>query len=407
MNSYKTINLKSGEKMHVLYLDWPCFGGEDALFAFRQKGIKITKFAHEDYHLRKSESFNKEISSLIEKEDIDFAFSFNFYPLLARACNEHNIKYISIVYNSPQVKLYSYTVTYPTNYIFHFDSVEVEHFRANGINTLYYMPLPVNSEKINYFLKQPYNKEACSSDISFVGALYNEAHNFFDRLGEATDHTKGFLQGLMDAQSLVYGYNFMEEALTKEVIDDLQRVIDYAPCEDGVETLPYIISEYILARKLTSNERIKLLTSIGKHIDSKTKFTLWTKDKSIKIPGIDNRGPTDYYMDLPYIFHHSKINLNISLRSIKSGIPLRCMDILSYGGFLLTNYQSDLLRHFEPGADFVYFESEKDMLNKIDYYLAHEDERVSIAKSGYETTRKYFNYDNIFNYIFSIVFEQK
>lgn len=390
--------------MNVLYLDWPCFGGEDVLHAFKQFGFKVTKFSHPDYQERVSQNFTDEIAKLLTKNEFDFAFSFNYYPLLAMACKEHNLKYISLVYDSPQVKLYSYTVTFPTNYIFHFDSAEVERFRSNGINTFYYMPLPVNSKKIDSFLKASYDKVACSSDISFVGALYNEAHNFFDRLGDASDYTKGFLQGLMDAQSLVYGYSFMEDALTNDVIDDVQRVISYSANVDGVETLPYIISEYILARKLTSDERIRLLSAVGKHIDFGTKFTLYTKDRTIKLLGIENRGYADYYNDLPYIFHHSRINLNISLRSIKSGIPLRCMDIMSYGGFLLTNYQADMLRHFEPNVDFVYFESEADLLNKVDYYLSHEDERQTIAQSGYNTVKKYYTYENVFNEIFSIVF---
>ena len=45
---------------------------------------------------------------------------------------------------------------------------------------------------------------------------------------------------------------------------------------------------------------------------------------------------------MPYVFRNSRINLNITLRSIKSGIPLRCMDIYGAGGFLLSNYQTDL-----------------------------------------------------------------
>lgn len=54
-----------------------------------------------------------------------------------------------------------------------------------------------------------------------------------------------------------------------------------------------------------------------------------------------NKGPIDYYNEMPYVFNNSRINLNITLRSIKSGIPLRAMDICGAGGFLLSNYQAD------------------------------------------------------------------
>ena len=45
--------------------------------------------------------------------------------------------------------------------------------------------------------------------------------------------------------------------------------------------------------------------------------------------------------------------MNISLRTIESAIPLRCLDIMACGGLLLSNYQEDFLEFFEPDVDFV------------------------------------------------------
>lgn len=55
------------------------------------------------------------------------------------------------------------------------------------------------------------------------------------------------------------------------------------------------------------------------------------------------------------------------------------MDIMGSGGFLLTNFQSDLLDFFVPGEDFAFYESETDFINKIRYYLSHETERIQIV----------------------------
>ena len=116
-------------------------------------------------------------------------------------------------------------------------------------------------------------------------------------------------------------------------------------------------------------------------------------------------GTADYYSEMPYIFHNSKINLNITLRSIESGIPLRAMDIMANEGFLLTNYQGDfLLENFIPDEDFVYFEDEKDLLHKIDYYLVHDEKRISIAQNGRNKIKEYFSYRICFEKIFHIVF---
>lgn len=108
--------------------------------------------------------------------------------------------------------------------------------------------------------------------------------------------------------------------------------------------------------------------------------------------GLSNHGTVDPYTEAPLVFHRSKINLNISLRSIKSGIPLRAFEIMGSGGFLLSNYQADFFEDFTPGVDFDYYESKEDLLQKIDYYLTHEEERAAIAKNGHDKVARGHTY---------------
>ena len=86
----------------------------------------------------------------------------------------------------------------------------------------------------------------------------------------------------------------------------------------------------------------------------------------------------------PYVYKNSKINLNMSLRSIKSGIPLRAFDIMGAGGFLLSNYQTDFFDLFIPGDDFAFYDSQKDLLDKLHYYLQNEQERIQMAASAHD-----------------------
>ena len=116
-------------------------------------------------------------------------------------------------------------------------------------------------------------------------------------------------------------------------------------------------------------ERTRLLTAIGERFPNQLK--LFTLNKDTKIPHVRNMGATDYYAEMPYVFANSKINLNITLKSIQSGIPLRAMDIMGAGGFLLTNFQADFLDYFTPEEDFVYYNDTEDLLNKIEIGRAH------------------------------------
>lgn len=110
---------------------------------------------------------------------------------------------------------------------------------------------------------------------------------------------------------------------------------------------------------------------------------------------------------MPYVFRHSRINLNITLRSITSGIPLRAMDIMGAGGFLMSNYQPELAEYFVDGQELVLFDSAQDMQWKLDYYLKHEEERRQIAKCGYEKVKRNFSYDILLKKIVRLALEEE
>ena len=385
--------------MNILFLEWACFGKVDVVFTLEQQGHHLFFFEHPDYLRRISHDFETAFDSYVEEHQIDLCFSFNFYPVLSSASKKHNLKYISIVYDSPFVMLYSYTIINDNNYVFLFDRQEYTKLRNMGISTVYYMPLPVNATIIDHLLNKEYDHEKLSAEVSFVGALYHEDHDFFAKLNGISDYTKGFLDGLMNAQLKISGYNFIEELLPKEVVNDIKQIVKYDNSKYGIETTEYILAHYFINRRLTAIERRELLTAAASHAS----LRLYTLDKNAIIPCAQNMGAVDYYSEMPYVFHNSKINLNITLRSIQSGIPLRCMDIMGAGGLLLTNFQADFLDYFIPDVDFVYYTDAKDLTNKIDYYLEHEDKRREIAQNGHCKVKENHSFEQCFETIFKIV----
>lgn len=386
--------------MNIIFLDWPCFCKEDTLTALQQLGHSVSLFFHKDYDLRRSSVFDEAFDSFLQTDTFDCVFSYNFYPLIAEGCKRNNMKYIAVVYDSPHVFLYSYTVIYPCNYVFLFDRTQYQELTGMGIQTVYYLPLAGNADRVDAMLKLPHDTSRYTSDISFVGSLYNEDHNLFDRLSGLGDYTRGYLDGIMQAQLRVYGYYFIEELLTKDVLTEMKTLVPYETGNTGIQTDEYIYGNYFIGRKLTELDRIRTLTSVA----SQHPLRLYTLNSAFQSPGIENMGTVDYQREMPYVFHYSKINLNITLKSIKSGIPLRAIDIMSAGGFLLTNFQADFLEHFAPDEDFVYYNDLSDLNEKIHYYLTHEEERCRIAKNGQEKIRRYHSFVHHFQEIFRIVF---
>lgn len=366
--------------MKVLFLDAPAFAKKDMIDAFAECGIDCELFSHKNYKNRIDKDYEASFDKKAEAAEYDFVFSFNYYPILSKCCQKHNLKYVSYVYDSPLVALYSCTILNPCNYVFIFDKATYTLLRNEGITTVYYLPLAANVKRLQSLSCPPSTHARLKADISFVGSLYNEDHNFFDRLSNISDYTKGYLEGLMAAQQKLYGCFIMEELLTPDIIADMQKSVPYSPMPDGAESPAYVYANYFLARKVTSVERISLL----KLISEKHPLKLYTHQPSELLPKAQFSGSVEPYNDLPLVFQNSKINLNITLRSIQSGIPLRCMEIMGAGGFLLTNFQADFLDYFQPDNDFVYYESEKDCMEKINYYLSHETERRQISENALE-----------------------
>lgn len=75
-----------------------------------------------------------------------------------------------------------------------------------------------------------------------------------------------------------------------------------------------------------------------------------------------NAGYADYVCEMSLIFKNRKINLNITSKTIGTGIPQRVFDILACGGLCLTNYQQEVAVCFADGRDRVMYQSMEDML---------------------------------------------
>lgn len=372
-------------------MEWKSFGNEDIISAFQSLGHTIETYPFSNKEVHHDEEIENELVKKIRTYSPDFVFSFNYFPIISLACKKADIRYVSWIYDSPYVLLYSYTIIYPGNYIFVFDKEWALEFQRAGIPTIHYLPMAANTNRLSAmtdfdsFRASPWYNE---TDIAFVGSLYTEKHQFYQRLGGITPYTRGYLEGIMAAQKQVYGYNFIQEMLCKDIVDDLMRVLPMQPDPTSVESVEYLYAQYVINRQITSTERTELLNAIGE----KHSYDLYTPDTSLKLPGCINHGPVDYYDYAPYVFKTAKINLNITLRSIKSGMPLRIFDVMGAGGFLLTNFQADFLDYFVPDEDFVYFDSKSDLLSKIDYYLSHEEERAAIAANGFQKMKSGHTY---------------
>jgi spore maturation protein CgeB len=72
------------------------------------------------------------------------------------------------------------------------------------------------------------------------------------------------------------------------------------------------------------------------------------------------------------------------------------------GTLMLCEHSPDLERYYEPGKEFVAFESLDDCAEKASWYLAHEDERARIALNYRDRTLR----EHLWTHRFTDLIEQ-
>lgn len=375
----------------ILFLEWKSFGNDHIIREFRQEGYEVIlfDFPRETEDMRFSQGLTEKLTMAILKEQPAFVFSFNYFPVAAIACKAARTKYVSWIYDSPYILMYSQTIFYDTNRVFLFDRAECEKFRSMGASHVYYLPMAAAVDYYDQIKPESRHHEMYDSDVTFIGSMYSEKRqHLFRHLEDLDVYTRGYLDGVMQVQKNVYGMDILEESLTPEIVENMRKVCPVTEHGDGIETVEWVFANYFLARKVTATERAEVLSALSEICDVK----LFTPEPTPQLAKVENMGKLDYYTQAPYAMKCAKINLNISLRSIHTGMPLRAMDILGCGGFLLTNYQADFFEYFEPGKDFVYYSNINEIPQLVDYYLNHEEERKEIAQNGYNKVRQHLSY---------------
>ena len=392
--------------MNILFYRYGSICEPDIIASFKHLGFNITEDTREVYNkqLLPSDCI-KGLNELLKQDTYSFVFSINFFPSVSDVCNIWGIPYLCLIVDSPVLELFSTSLANPCNKIFLFDRQLYNDFHHINPDGIFHIPLATNVRD-NYAtatMASAADRARFSSDISFIGSLYSEKC-LYNQI-TLPEKMRGYVDGLIEAQLLVYGYNFIEECVTPELIEAFCKVrpelINF-PDSMKVDTKA-VIAQHIISVKVAEQERLRYLKVLSEHFN----VDLYTGSDTSSMPLIHNRGFAKTNTEMPIIFHQSKINLNLTAKSIRSGLSLRIFDVLGCEGFLMTNYQAELPEHFNIGEDLEAYTSLDDLMGKCEYYLLHDKERQEIAHNGFEKVKKYHTYDIRLTQMLEIAFGLK
>ncbi len=379
--------------------------------AMKRMGIKVvekTYYTPEDiYH---DEVLEKQIATDVKEAEVDAVLTINYWPVVARACHSLGKKYLAWSYDSPQNLPRTETMEYETNEIFMFDREEVRRYREMGLTNVHHLLLAVDSEHLQQILC---GKDGYQYDVSFVGSMYQSTLPAL--MSEMSAYERGYLQAVLAAQERIYGYYMVDDLLTEEHVSSIndeyrKRTMEVAReagrkvREEDILQVSMEQLSYAIATQVTHVDRLSLLHALSKQ----RKVSIWSDfselapEKRALLENATLNGWADYETEMPVIFRQSKINLNPSFRMIRSGIPLRALDIMGAGGFLLSSFQAELMEHFQNGKECVMYNSLEDAIAKVQYYILHKEEREAIAAAGQEKIRRDFRYEDRIKTMFTL-----
>ena len=392
--------------MNILFYRYGSICEPDIIASFKHLGFNITEDTREVYNkqLLPSDCI-KGLNELLKQDTYSFIFSINFFPSVSDVCNIWGIPYLCLIVDSPVLELFSTSLANPCNKVFLFDRQLYNDFHHINPDGIFHIPLATNVRD-NYAtatMASAADRARFSSDISFIGSLYSEKC-LYNQI-TLPEKMRGYVDGLIEAQLLVYGYNFIEECVTPELIEAFCKVrpelINF-PDSMKVDTKA-VIAQHIISVKVAEQERLRYLKALSERFN----VDLYTGSDTSSMPLIHNRGFAKTNTEMPIIFNQSKINLNLTAKSIRSGLSLRIFDVLGCEGFLITNYQAELPEHFNIGEDLEAYTSLDDLISKCEYYLLHDKERKEIAHNGFEKVKKYHTYDIRLTQMLEIAFGLK
>ena len=437
--------------MRLILYSWSANNEQVLADNLKKFGFELVIYDKPCKHYTRDLELASDMIPYIHAHNVEAVISFNYFPMLSMICNTCQIPYFSWVYDCPHFTLYAKQIMLPCNHVGIFDREMVKHLQGTyQVSTVFHAPLAVDTEYFDKELRSAGERTLAqyACDVSFVGSLYMDEHNYYDMLGVAENGSiaasdskaagdnvaengnavSASLDKMLEKQCFDYKQDYLRPAFVSgeidmSVINDKMKEHGLMLGEDYFANPEDILLAAVLEKKVTVEERRIILEKIAErdfvnlqHKDCPAKqdkdsamqsifsFKLYTGSDTKSLPALDacNHGTVDYHTQMPLVFAASRINLNISLRSIHSGIPLRVLDIMACGGFVLSNWQPELAEYFTEGEELALFESKEECLEKIAYYLAHEEKRKEIAAAGKRKVQELFSYEKGLERLFGV-----
>jgi len=357
---------------HNLYEPLIDLGHEVSLFSIDKNGpSKAAKL----WNSMDKDQFSDKLIKYFDKEykrkgiDIFFSYLYDYHidPQVIKIIKEKGILTLNFSCNNTHqfylqenlAKVFDINLYSEKNAKLEFDKINVKSIWFQmAANPNYYK---------NINLDYSYN-------VSFIGQKYSNRANYLNFLLENDIDIKIFGLGWRRKKNLI---------LIRSAYAYYKRLLE--------------IIKYLMKANLKG--RYKLITNLANNEFENYFIKRW--ENYLNGPLRDN--------EMINVFNSSKINVGFSEVFVnhdyseikKRHLHLRDFEVPMCGGCYCIQYSDELCEFYEPDKEVIVYESEFELLKKIQYYLINDKERENIRQAGYNRAQSCHTYHKRFNDLFS------
>ena len=267
MNGQNCHGEKKAVNMKILYL-YSTDRITDICFALHNLGYTVEEYDRKLENNRLNDEEIELLSQYVKAHGITHLMSTHLIYNAAMAAYQTGIKYISIIWDAPYIKMYTPFGKMDNCWFSVFDRIDAERFRKAGLKHVLYQPLAVNPYEIKKWNLPARTKGRYFNDICFIGSLYSG--NAYDKeLGNAPSSLQRYFESIFeeaafrwDGQNRIYGktspeiVKYLEMAVPEF---ELANVYDLEDCK--VFEINYLV------RKLANIERTCVLNMLAEYFN--------------------------------------------------------------------------------------------------------------------------------------------
>ncbi|MAA79246.1 MAG: hypothetical protein CL916_08290 [Deltaproteobacteria bacterium] len=258
-----------------------------------------------------------------------------------------------------------------SSFIYTWRAAHIDSFRRSGFQNVKYLPLATNTKRCFPTKGTLEERDVYGCSVSFVGAsLVDQGQHYRDVFLSSYAQWSGRedgsekLQGLMREQSKDLSI-FIADELLGYWFPDFSKAM-----EDAQVSLSSLLGEWIACLKRQS-------------------YVMALQDHDIQVwgdrgwSGVPNyRGQAGHLREVVHVYRRSIINIDINRIYQPDIVTMRVFDVIATGGFILTEYTPALDDLFDVGVEIATYTTMDDLIEKVDFYRSHPEERTRIIQAG-------------------------